>query len=518
MSRIASALSHSRTRERPAPVVSAEAPRWRQAWGPALVGVAAAVAVVGVGTYRGQWFPADVQGRWFFTFPVLGSSELAHRTAFTVYFGALVLLGVAWMWLLRVVRGDRHFPAWLALAIFALWSAPFLVGPPVSSDDAVVYAGVGQLVERGLDPYEVGVDALGDEPVAKAASPFWRDSPAPYGPLYLRVTWLASVLTAGSFRATIVVLRLFGFACLALLALPLAALARRAGTTAAFAVTAVLCSPLVVVQLVGAAHNETLMILLLAAGVVVGLAGLAEQGGERRPALVAAGVAVCGAAAAVKTPALVGAVLLGWLWPGPGASPPRRLLGAATAAGLGAATLVATSLATGTGLGWLGTLDAPQKAYTIVAPFTALGVVVQWLLDQLGWTVEGVLPFLRSVGLVLGIALACTFLVRAERVGPVLALGLALMALAATSPALWPWYLAWGLVFVGSATMPLGLQVALVASNLVLTPLGPGVLDVTGRPVANAAVVSLLTLAVAAIWLARRLGAEHDLASGARVP
>ncbi|HEX2043679.1 MAG TPA: polyprenol phosphomannose-dependent alpha 1,6 mannosyltransferase MptB [Acidimicrobiales bacterium] len=470
-----------------------------------LLGLLAALVVVAVATYPGQWFPAAVQGRWFFTSPVLGSSALAHRTAFAVYFGALVVLGLAWMWFLHVVRGDRQFPTWLALGVFALWSAPFLVGPPVSSDDAVVYAGVGQLVERGLDPYEVGVDALGDEPVVGASSPFWRDAPAPYGPLYLRVTWLASVLTAGSFRATIVVLRLFGFACLALMALPLATLARRAGTTPAFAIAGVLCSPLVLVQLVGAAHNETLMILLLAGGVVLGLGGLDERaGGRRGAARVVAGVALCGAAAAVKLPALVGAVLLGWLWPGPGAPPSRRLAGAASAAALGAAALVAISLVTGMGLGWLGNLDAPQKAYTIAAPFTALGVVAQWLFDHLGWSVHGTLPLLRSVGLVLGIVGACVLLVRAERLGAVLALGLALMTLAATSPALWPWYLAWGLVFVGSVTLPLGLQLALVASNLLVTPLGPGVLDVNGRPVPSAAFVVLVCVGAGAVWLTRR--------------
>jgi hypothetical protein len=487
-------------------------------WAPSLVGLVASVAVVGAATYPGEWFPRPVQGRWFFSFPVLGSSDFPRAAAFTVYFGALVVLGAAWMWLIRIVRRDRRFPVWLALGIFALWSVPFLVGPPVSSDDLVIYAGVGQLVERGLDPYEVGVAALGDEPVARASSPFWQDSPAPYGPLYLRVTWLASVLTSGSFRATIVVLRLFGFACLALLALPLAALARRAGTTPSFAVAGVLCSPLVVVQLVGAGHNETLMILLLGGGFALGLAGLAERRGDRSPALVAAGVALCGAAAAVKPPALLGAVLLGWLWPSPGAPLPRRLVGAATAAGLGAATLVVLSLVTGMGLGWIGTVDAPQKAYTIGAPFTALGVVVEWLFDQLGWSVGGTFPFLRNVGLLAGAVVAALLLVRVDRFGPVLALGLALMTLAATSPALWPWYLAWGLVFVGSVTMPIGLQVALVASNLLLTPLGPGVLDVNGRPTASAAFVLGVTLAAGAVWLGRRLRAAGNLASRPLVP
>ena len=481
-------------------------------WAPSVVGLVAAVLVVGVATHPGQWFPASVQGRWFFRFPVLGSADLPHRTAFAVYFGGLAVLGLAWMWLLRIVRADEQFPTWLALGVFALWSAPFAVGPPVSSDDAVIYAGVGQLVEQGLDPYRVGVNALGDEPVVAASSSFWRENPAPYGPLYLRVAWLANVVTSGSFRVTIVVLRLLGLACLALLAFPLAALARRAGTTPAFAVAAVLCSPLVVVQLVGAAHNETLMLLLLAGGVAVGLGGLGDRE-HRNLARVAAGVVLCGAASAVKVPALLGAGVLGWLWPGRGAALPRRLAAAAAAAALGAATLVAVSLGTGLGLGWIGSLDGTQKAYTIVAPFTALGVVAEWLLGELGGSAHGTLPFLRWAGFAAGITVAGIVLVRTDRLGPVSALGVALMVLAATSPALWPWYLAWGLVFLGCVTMPLGLQAAVVTSNLVLTPLGPGVLDVNGRPKASALLVTLVLLAACVVWLTRRGGGRRPRGS-----
>ena len=476
--------------------------------GPALLGLVAGVVVVGAATYPGSWFPASAQGRWLFTAPVLGSARLPHWVAFTAYFGGLVLLGLAWVWLLRVVRGDQRFPAWVGLAVFIVWSAPFVVGPPVSSDDVVVYAGVGQLVQRGLDPYEVGVDALGPEPVVAASSPFWRHDPSPYGPLHIRVAWVASALTSDSFRATIVVLRLFGLVCLALLALPLAALARRAGRTPAFAITAVLCSPLVVVQLVGAAHNEALMVLLLAAGFTVGLAGLGAPGRDRRPALVAAGVALCSAAAAVKVPGLLGALVLGWLWAGPGAPVRRRLGGVAGAVALATLTVVAISLATGLGLGWVGTLDSTQKAYTILAPFTALGVVIQEVLGGLGWSADWVPSVLRPLGSVLGVAIACLLLRRIDRLGGPLALGLALIAVAATSPALWPWYLVWGLVFVGTVTMPVGLQVALVASNLVLTPLGPGVLDVNGRPNASALLVTLVWLAAAAVVVTRRRGAH----------
>jgi len=462
--------------------------------------LAAAVVIVGLATYRGLWFPAPWSS---FSFPVLGSSRLAHWQAFGAYYGALVVLGLAWMWLLKAVRADPRFPAWLVLAVFVLWSIPFVVGPSVSSEDVYAYAGLGQLVERGLDPYEVGVNALGPVPVVGVSPPFWRDNPTPYGPLYVRAAWAASAAAQDSVRGTVVILRLFGVACLLMLALPLAALARRSGMPPALALAGVLCSPVVLVELVGAAHNEPLMVLLLAAGVAVGLSGLDRQPGAGRSqdargggtALVATGVALCGAAASVKLPGLLGAVLLGWLWAGPGTTFLRRLPGLVVATVLATAVVVAISMASGLGLGWVEALDEPQRAYTLLAPFTAFGVLVQGVLVHLGLPAGWVLTVLRPAGTILGIAVAGLLITRADRLGGPLALGLALLAVAATTSAVWPWYLIWGYVFVATVAIPRSLQATVVVLNLVLTPLGPGTLDVTGHPTATALFMTIVILA-----------------------
>ena len=458
--------------------------------------------VEGSATYPGLWFPA----RWFYAFPGLSSPDLPRWQAAGAYYGSLVLLGMAWMWFLRAVRAAPRFPAWLVLVVFVLWSVPFLVGPPASSEDVYAYAGTGLLVERGLDPYEVGVAALGPEPVVNLAPPFWIDDPAPYGPLSLRTAWAASVVTDGSARATVIVLRLIGMACLLLLALPLTFLARRAGARPAVALAAVLCSPLVLLQLVGAAHNETLMLVLLTGGVAVGLAGLAHERRDRRLVLFATGVALCGAGAAVKVPALAGAVLLGWMWAGAGASTWKRLPGVIASGVLATVVVVGVSLGSGLGLGWVNALDVPQGAYTLLAPFTAFGVVIQEMVGALGWPEGWVLSWMRPAGTVLGVVVAGLFIMRTDRLGPTLALGLALLALGATTPAVWPWYATWGLVFVGVTSMPAGLQVAVVAVNLAVTPLGPGTLDVTNRPNAGAVFMTLVVLGAGALVLRDLLG------------
>ncbi|MDQ6798082.1 MAG: polyprenol phosphomannose-dependent alpha 1,6 mannosyltransferase MptB [Actinomycetota bacterium] len=487
----------------------------KAAAGPALLGLAAAVVIVGLATYRGQWFPAPWSS---FSAPGLGSSRLAHWQAFGAYYGTLVVLGLAWMWMLKVVRAEPRFPAWVVLGVFVLWSIPFLVGPSVSSEDVYAYAGLGQLVERGLDPYESGVNALGRAPVVQVSPPFWRDNPSPYGPLYVRAAWLASVATHDSVRGTVVVLRLFGIACLLLLALPVSALARRSGTPPALALAAVLCSPIVLGELVGAAHNEPFMVVLLAAGVAIGLAGLDRRSGaragrvapDRGVAVVATGVVLCGAAATVKVPGLLGAVLLGWLWAGSGTSVLRRLPGLIAATVLALAVVVVISLGSGLGLGWVRALDEPQRAYTLLAPFTSLGIVLQQIFVHLGLPSGWVLPVLRPAGTMVGIGLAALLITRADRLGGPLALGLALLVLAATTPAVWAWYMIWGFVFVATVAVPRSLQVAVVALNLTLTPLGFGTLDVTRHPTATAVLMTLVVFAAGA-WT---LGAIRDRQSG----
>lgn len=184
------------------------------------------------------------------------------------------------------------------------------------------------------------------------------------------------------------ILRLTGLAFLALMAFPLSFLARRYGRRPSMVLAAVLCSPLVLVQLVGGAHNETFMLLPLVTGVAVSVAGLEDptNSSRRRWGLVLAGVALCGVAGAVKAPALIAAAILGWL-AAPKGDTRRALLASAAATTVAVATVVVIGIATGLGLGWIDNLDVPRKITTVFAPFDAVGVLVMNGLLHLGWTV-----------------------------------------------------------------------------------------------------------------------------------
>ena len=477
----------------PVPGASRER-RGRALLPPTAVGLAAGIVVMGATTYRGRWFPGSRQGGWFFSFPGLGASGTPKWVAFGAYYGGLVLLGVAWIWFFGVVRRTKVGTA-SVLAVCALWALPLAVAPPIGSDDAIAYVGAGRLVNKGLDPYEVGIVALGKRDSAvRAASPFWWDSPQPYGPLYVRSAGLASSLGGSSVRVTVLVIRAAGLVCLGLLVFPLTALARRFARPPPVVLAAVLGSPLILVQLVGGAHNEALMLVPLVTGVAVGAAGLAATG-ARRVALVLTGAALCGVGAAVKIPAFLGAAVLGWL---AGASTTwRRLAGAAIATAAAGVVVVAVSAASGLGIGWVHNLDVPEKTATLLSPFTAAGWLVQHLVPQLGSRTDVVDAF-RTAGFYIGLAVCAVCIMSSDRLGLPTALGGALLVLALTTPVVWPWYFTWGIVFFAIRAVTRSLQLAVAGVNLMVTPLGPGSLDVNGHPTWGALVLLVVAIATVA--------------------
>jgi len=211
-------------------------------------------------------------------------------------------------------------------------------------------------------------------------------------------------------------------------------------------------------------------------------------------------------AGAVKAPALIAAAVLGWL-AAPKGDTRRALLASAAATGVAAATVVVIGIATGLGLGWIENLDVSRKITTVFAPFDAVGVLVMNGLLHLGWTVYPVDGF-RTAGLVVGLAVAAVCVVRSDHLGLPTALGAALLVLAFTSPVVWVWYLTWGFVFVALRGVPVWMQVAVVAVNLTVTPLGPGVLDVNGHPTMSALLV-LVVVAAGVVVAVRGRGRRH---------
>jgi hypothetical protein len=110
---------------------------------------------------------------------------------------------------------------------------------------------------------------------------------------------------------------------------------------------------------------------------------------------------------------------------------------------------------------------------------------------------------LRTLFFVGSVASALVLLLRTRRETLVPSLGLALMAFAIAGPALWPWYLAWGLVLLaawGPAQRSWLMVGALLVGAVLVKPGG-----ILALPLGSSPVIACLWLALAILlWQRRR--------------
>ncbi|RAO35958.1 Alpha-(1-_6)-mannopyranosyltransferase [Micromonospora saelicesensis] len=423
--------------------------------------------------------------------------------------GTALLVG-AWWSLREGVPSTR----W-AYVTAGLWALPLLVAPPLGSRDVYSYACQGWTYAHGVDPYAVGVAAAGC-PWLDTVAPIWRDTPAPYGPVFVLLAALAVGL-GGGLTGTIVALRVIAVAGLLLAALCLPALARAAGVPARRAAWLALAGPLVGVHLVAGAHNDAVMLGLLLCGLLV----VVRRPG--RPAALLLAGALLGLAVTVKASAVVVmpfAVLAGM----PDQYTVRALLrhGGWLAGGLLAALLV-TSAVSGLGFGWVGGLTHSGDSEQWTSPPTAVGFVVDYAGALVGRDPQAV-PVVRAVALLLLVGVLVVLWWRAwqtlrgsndaRRVAPVettpsrVALHGAALALVATvvlSPVFHPWYATWPLALLAlTAARATWFVLPTAAAAFLALPDGTNLARVTKAPGALAMTALLLTALVRTLLAARR--------------
>ncbi|MBQ1039966.1 MULTISPECIES: polyprenol phosphomannose-dependent alpha 1,6 mannosyltransferase MptB [unclassified Micromonospora] len=300
--------------------------------------------------------------------------------------GTTLLVGAWWS-----LRGGAPSTRW-AYVTAGLWALPLLVAPPLGSRDVYSYACQGWTYAHGVDPYAVGVAAAGC-PWLDTVAPIWRDTPAPYGPVFVLLAALAVTL-GGGLTGTVVLLRVIAVAGLLLAAISLPGLARAAGVPTRRAAWLALAAPLVGVHLIAGAHNDAVMLGLLLCGLLVAI---------RRPgwppALLLAG-ALLGLAVTVKASAVV-VVPFAALAAVRGRHTVRALLrdGGWLAGGLLGAVLV-TSAVSGLGFGWVGGLTHSGDSEQWTSPPTAVGFVVDYAGALVGRDPQAV-PVVRAVALLL---------------------------------------------------------------------------------------------------------------------
>ncbi len=432
-----------------------------------------------------------------------------------LYLG-IALLAAAWLGLGRTLWRAPGLSLNQLRLVGAVWCAPLIASAPLFSHDVYSYLAQGTILHLGLNPYHTAPEVLaglGRQHLLAAVSPFWRHTTAPYGPLFLGLVSVIVSLTGSHTIAGVLLLRALELGGAVLLAIFVPRLARSLGGDPRRALWLAALSPLVLLQLIGAGHNDALMAGLTVSGVT-----LAVQG---RPL---AGIALCALAATVKLPAAVAVVFIAVTWVR--SMPDRRQALAALirSAAVAAGVVVIVSLIIGAGADWISTtvFSTPERVRLAITPATAVGRTLAGLMHDAGIAVDarGLESALATGAFALTVVAGAIVLWRTRAETMVRNLGLLLLAAALTGPAAWPWYLSWGVVIVAACP---GLQrssaLVFISAVSVFLVKPDGILAL---PLASApAVLALYALAGWAAWYRwrrrpgdRRVAERGDLGAG----
>ena len=294
--------------------------------------------------------------------------------------------------------------------------AAFALSPPLLSQDVfsyIAYARLGAL--HGLNPYtHPPIDAAGDPSFAYVG---WTESPSSYGPLFTLATYPLGLL---SVPAALWTLKAVAAASALALALLVARIAPARGLDPRRCLAIVALNPLVLVHVVGGAHNDATMMLGALAGCAAVLA-LREAGGG---AAIVAATGLKLSAAFVAPFALLGSArrnpFLG------GAAFAAVAIAAASLAAFGAHALGSAKLA-GENQGRVSNYSLPN------------------LLSELLGVGVGAVRVVTATAFAVLIVLLCRWVLRGG--DWIRATGWAALGLLLASAWLLPWYLIWALPF-----------------------------------------------------------------------
>lgn len=263
----------------------------------------------------------------------------------------VALMLIAWLKLgRRVIDGTATESALVTTTGF--WLVPLLLSVPVFSRDTYSYLAQGALLRDGFDPYAVG-PVENPNLLLDDVSPIWSATTAPYGPAFILVAKLVTMLVGDHVVVGTMLLRLCMLPGLMLLIWAAPRTARHIRGTGPAALWVCVLNPLVIIHLMGGVHNEMLMVGVMTAGIALTLQGRH-----------AAGAAVVALAVAVKATAGIALPFLVWVWlrhlqDRRGYRPLHAFAAAAAASVLIlVAVFTALSALAGVDLGWLTALLA----------------------------------------------------------------------------------------------------------------------------------------------------------------
>ena len=439
-----------------------------------------------------------------------------------------VMMALAWLMLGRFALGPRRMTRSQLDRTLLVWMVPLLIAPPMYSKDVYSYLAQSQIARLGLDPYKVGpAPGLGLDHVFTLSVPsLWRETPAPYGPLFLWIGSGISKLTGENIVGAVLCHRLVVLIGVGLIVWATPRLARRCGVAEVTALWLGAANPLLLMHLVAGIHNEALMLGLMLTGTEIALRGISAAAPlVPRPAhwprsradwsqwaplgMLVAGTVLIALSSQVKLPGLLAvgftSMALAHRWGGT----VKAFLAAGTlSVSLSLAVIAVVGWASGLGFGWLFTLGTANVVRSWMSPPTLLALATGQvgILLGLGDHTTAVLSLTRAMGVMI-IAIVVTWLLLAVlrgRLHPVGGLGVALAATVLLFPVVQPWYLLWAIIPLAAwATRP-GFRIATIAVTLIVGIFGPtangdrfALFQIVDATVASAVIAGLL------IWLTR---------------
>ncbi|HEV3282035.1 MAG TPA: polyprenol phosphomannose-dependent alpha 1,6 mannosyltransferase MptB [Acidimicrobiales bacterium] len=412
---------------------------------PALLGFAAMMAIAIGASLPSSPFKLEMPGVWFFGVPSAGgASTWGVYFVLAAVYGGLLLLMRVWWGMTRLYARRPGVPINQMMWVFALWSLPMLVIAPLFSRDVYSYAAQGEMVSHHMNPYQYGPFQLGNNSFTAPVDSLWGNAPAPYGPLFLQLDGLFARITFHNDLATIVLLRLLAFGGVLLMAACVPRLARLYHRDGAELFTLMILNPVTLLHLIGGAHNDALMLGLLLAGLVAAK--------EKRPIV---GIVLCALATAIKAPAAIGILYVGWTWLGPQVAARDRIRPVLTAALIGAGVLEFFAFVSGLGWGWITILDTPGAVRSWTAPTTFVALVTSGVAHffHIGVGLGGLLTLTRFIGFAAAAVAGIWLLINSDRIGTLKAVGLTLLLFVALGPVVQPWYLSWGLILLAPVAL-----------------------------------------------------------------
>lgn len=400
------------------------------------------------------------------------------------------MLVVAWLMLGRFTRPRRARLATRAQVTRTLimWLTPLMFIPPLFSRDVYSYLAQSEIVHRGMDPYSLGpAQALGvADPLTSGVSNVWRETPAPYGPLFLKLGSWISGFVGDNIVLGVLLQRALALLGVMLIIWALPRLARRFGVEPATALWLGAANPLVLFHLVAGAHNEALGIGLMVSGLEIGIRRLPVRapGGPVPPlargeiAGILVGATVITLAAAVKINAMIAlgffGVMIARRWHGRIADLAR--VGALMTA-VFAVVMVALCYGTGLGFGWIGALGTPGLIRNWISPTAELANLggVLGIALGLGNQTEALAAIIQLAGTGVAGLITVKFLWASFRwrYRPMIGLGVSLGAFMMLHVAMQPWWLLWAVIPLAAAAGTSRFRVAATAVSAVLAFLAP---------------------------------------------